>query len=439
MASPTTEENIKLKDRLKFALLGYCAGMYEWNMSDNTAFYSDEWKELLGYKHEDITPHLSTWKNLVHPDDIDDIMNNVNETVKAKRNHIETVHRLRKKDGTWIWILGRGFIKYNENGNPIKMIGFHTDITKQKTDELKLKHQAKIIEQVHDSIISINFDGDILMWNNGSKIIFGYTAEEILGKNFSILCINNSSNEFKNNIQYTIQNNLLKTEEILKTKDKKIINTKITMYILKDNKNKPISITMHIQDITNEINAKKVLLEEKKNLEFKAMHDPLTKLPNRLLFTDRLQISILKAKRNNLKIALFFIDLDNFKEINDSFGHDIGDIVLKKTSQRLKESIRQEDTLSRLGGDEFTIIFENLKAKDDALMLAKKIQKSLLIPINIANQNIHISCSIGISFYPDNATDKDDLLKYADLAMYKSKAKRKGSFYHIVDTSLLDQ
>ncbi len=439
MTSPTIEENIKLKDRLKFALLGYCAGMYEWNMSDNTAFYSDEWKELLGYKHEDITPHLSTWKNLVHPDDIDDIMNNVNETVKAKRNHIETVHRLRKKDGTWIWILGRGFIKYNENGNPIKMIGFHTDITKQKTDELKLKHQAKIIEQVHDSIISINFDGDILMWNNGSKIIFGYTAKEILGKNFSILCINKFSNEFKNNIQYTIQNNLLKTEEILKTKDKKIINTKITMYILKDDKNKPISITMHIQDITNEINAKKVLLEEKKNLEFKAMHDPLTKLPNRLLFTDRLQISILKAKRNNLKIALFFIDLDNFKEINDSFGHDIGDIVLKKTSQRLKESIRQEDTLSRLGGDEFTIIFENLKAKDDALMLAKKIQKSLLVPISIENQNIHISCSIGISFYPDNATDKDDLLKYADLAMYKSKAKRKGGFYHIVDTSLLDQ
>jgi len=425
--------NEKLQERVKFALLGYSAGLYEWNMLDNSAFYSAEWTKMLGYSYSSITPHLSTWSDLVHPDDLNTVIQNVNKTILNKKSHIEAIHRLKHKDGSWKWILGRGFITYNQNGDAIKMTGIHTDITEQKTNELKLKYHAQIIEQTQESIITINFKGDILTWNNGAKLMFGYAKDEIVGKDFLVLCENSSIHKLSDTIHYTLKNGTFSKEEILKSKNQKTIHAKVSMYIFKDDLDNPVSITIHIHDITSEIEAKKILLAEKKKLQFQATHDTLTNLPNRLLFEDRLEISLIKAKRDNSKIALFFIDLDNFKYVNDSYGHDIGDLVLKEVAKRLKQSIRKEDTLSRLGGDEFTILFEKLKSIEDALILVKKIQGSLFIPMYIVKQKLDISCSIGISFYPDDANNSSDLVKNADSAMYKAKLKQGSNNYSLFE------
>ena len=171
-----------------------------------------------------------------------------------------------------------------------------------------------------------------------------------------------------------------------------------------------------------------IVEERTAQLEYQAFYDSLTSLPNRVLFHDRLTQGIEKAKRNNENLALFFIDLDRFKQINDSLGHQVGDEVLKIVSYRLQNLIRKGDTLSRLGGDEFTIILDHLKDPNDAALLADKILKSLEEPIEIKQHKLYLSTSIGISIYPKDDVEASNLLKDADAAMYKAKDEGRNNF-----------
>ena len=164
-----------------------------------------------------------------------------------------------------------------------------------------------------------------------------------------------------------------------------------------------------------------VLSAQKRALAYQAHHDALTGLANRVLFGDRLVQSIAKSKRNGSKMALLFIDLDHFKEINDSYGHKTGDEVLKIVTQRFKEVLRDQDSLARLGGDEFTIIAEGIRPGHDAAVVARKILKILSKEIMLDGKSFYVSSSIGISIYPDDGDVGDDLLKYADAAMYRAK------------------
>ena len=170
------------------------------------------------------------------------------------------------------------------------------------------------------------------------------------------------------------------------------------------------------------------LIEHQYILDHQASHDQLTGLQNHYHFDDRLLQRIEKAKRNKTKIALLFIDLDSFKEINDSHGHKTGDEILKLVARSLNGVIRKEDILARLGGDKFTVIIEDLKQGQEALQLAYKILNILAEPIKLEDNIFYVGCSIGISFYPDNGDLPEDLLKYADAAMYKAKAEGRNNF-----------
>lgn len=174
----------------------------------------------------------------------------------------------------------------------------------------------------------------------------------------------------------------------------------------------------------------KKLNEQKEILDFQAHHDALTGLPNRILFTDRLGQAIAKAERQKTEFALFFIDLDRFKQINDSLGHSFGDKVLKVIAQRLLGVVRREDSLSRLGGDEFTLLAEDLKQEIDISALAKKIIAVLAEPILIEGNTLYITSSIGISIFPKDNVNADNLLKYADAAMYKAKEEGRNNFQY---------
>lgn len=159
-----------------------------------------------------------------------------------------------------------------------------------------------------------------------------------------------------------------------------------------------------------------------------AYHDHLTGLPNRLLFLDRLQQSLIKAERNRTSFAVIFIDLDKFKEINDTYGHAVGDTVLKIAALRMQECIRQADTLARLAGDEFTILLEDLNSPSDAALIAQKIVAYFSKPFEIAGQPLTMTCSLGISIYPQDGADVDSLLSNADTAMYRAKEQGRNAF-----------
>ena len=190
---------------------------------------------------------------------------------------------------------------------------------------------------------------------------------------------------------------------------------------LLDENDECIGVVEISRDITEHINAKERLIEEKNILAHKAHHDELTGLPNKSLFEGRLKQSIEKSKQNSTQFALFFIDLDKFKWVNDNIGHDAGDIVLQVVSRRVSEDLDKDDTFARIGGDEFTIIMEELSQREDTLKLAQRILKHIQKPIEYKGIEIEISASIGVAIYPNDSKIAQELIKYADIAMYKAK------------------
>jgi len=202
----------------------------------------------------------------------------------------------------------------------------------------------------------------------------------------------------------------------------------INKQLLKKTEELQITKEQLTKDILERTEAEKEIEKQKNILQHQANHDSLTGLPNRALFSTRLKQGIQKAKKKEKGLALFFIDLDKFKEINDSLGHDIGDRVLKIITKILKNSIRKEDTLARLAGDEFTIIMEDVIYSEDASKLAHAILNMFADPIHIDEHVLYITSSIGISLYPQDADNEKDLLKYADTAMYRAKESGRNNF-----------
>ncbi len=165
------------------------------------------------------------------------------------------------------------------------------------------------------------------------------------------------------------------------------------------------------------------LKENEKLLRYMAQHDALTGLPNRMLFSDRLQQEIAIAKRDKKYFAVMFLDLDEFKPVNDMFGHGVGDLLLKEAAKRIQDCVRESDTVGRFSGDEFNVLFRAIENKQDAMVIAEKIRHALNQPFELAGNNLQISSSTGVAIYPDHGDDEVQLLKNADIAMYCAKDK----------------
>ena len=415
-----------LNERMDIALVGYSAGVWEWNLSDNSVYASLQWKQMLGFD-EEFPSHINSWKERVHPEDIDAILAQIADVVAKHESNIHNIHRLKHKSGKWIWVLSRAAVIYEADG-VIRLIGIHTDISEQKELELKYAHQAQIVDQVHDIVISADIDGNIMSWNRGAKNTLGYSQEEILLKNISYIHLEEDYAKMQKNIEILKEKGEHNADIRLVKKNGDIIFADLSLSLLYDENDKAMGMVGYAQDITKRKIAEHEIYKQKRRLQYLAHHDTLTNLPNRLLYHDRLKISIEKAKRNEQLLAVLFLDLDHFKEINDSFGHDTGDLVLKKVTKRFKERVRKEDTLSRLGGDEFAVIMETLKSPEDAAILAQSIVDIFKKPVIIEEYSFYLSCSIGISLYPTDGSSAKNLLKYADAAMYKAKENGRNGY-----------
>ncbi|MDA8230301.1 MAG: GGDEF domain-containing protein [Magnetospirillum sp.] len=171
------------------------------------------------------------------------------------------------------------------------------------------------------------------------------------------------------------------------------------------------------------------LKDKEKQLERLAHHDALTGLPNRVLFLDRLEHAVHQAHRRNLGLALLYLDLDGFKPVNDTLGHPVGDLLLRAVAERLANCLREDDTLARMGGDEFTVLLQMVADKGDAARVARKIVEALSRPFTLQGHDVRISASVGVALYPDHGADGQDLLRAADAAMYHAKALGKNTVH----------
>jgi len=258
--------------------------------------------------------------------------------------------------------------------------------------------------------------------------MFGYTSQEVIGKSISMLHLSKDDKEFIDPIPTLRETGEFNGDVELFKKSGERIHVALSLSFLRDEQKKPIAMVGYSQDITKRKEIEKELEEQRKILKYQAHYDALTGLPNRALFQDTLLKAIEKAKRHSKQLALFFIDLDRFKQINDSLGHEIGDKVLQDISLRLRDIIRKEDSLARLGGDEFTVLIEDINRGENASILAQKILQSLSEALYIDGHTLYVSCSIGISLFPQDCDSGNKLTMYADAAMYKAKDEGKNNF-----------
>ena len=292
-----------------------------------------------------------------------------------------------------------------------------------------------IIDGVDDSIMVIDTDYNIQLMNRSAQRLIkeGYVIDPLRPRCYQVA--HHRSTPCEPGDHPCPLATVLETKSHAVTIHRHIIRgeeryIEISATPLFDNEGACVGIIEASRDITHHLEAQEKLREQQKEFEHQATHDSLTGLANRTLFKDRLEQGIAKAKRQGSKLALLFIDLDHFKEINDSLGHKIGDTTLKIVAERLRDTLREEDTLARLGGDEFSVIVEGLSDVQGASVLADKILKVISQPMQIEEHVCYIGCSIGISLYPDNGTVTADLLKYADAAMYNAKHEGRNTFQY---------
>ncbi|MEA2091392.1 MAG: EAL domain-containing protein, partial [Campylobacterota bacterium] len=318
---------------------------------------------------------------------------------------------------------------FDKDLNPLISVGTVQDITERKEAQKRLEdtnynlqHYIDAIDKLDIGLFVVNDDFTIRYMNNTMIKWFGDQNGKVCYS--AIANLNEPCSYCK--LHEVIHENKKVTYEPT-TPDGQTFNIIATSIRNADGSTSKMEV---IRNITDEKKAHEDLLEQKEKLHHQAHHDALTELPNRILFHDRLEQAIEKSKRKKNNVALLFIDLDHFKEINDSLGHKAGDEVLKVVTKRLKDIIRDEDTLARLGGDEFTVIIENLTQGEDASLLAQKIIKVLSEPIEMYENQFYVSSSIGISLYPEDGHSAQNLLKYADSAMYKAKAEGRNNFQY---------
>jgi len=421
------ELNKKLKNRLEFAIESNKDAVWEWSATTNSFYVSSRWYDISGYKDYDLSIRKSLLKKYIFDDDRKKVIKFFVDSFRKQKKYIDVSYRVKHKDGHEIWIRTRAKVKYDENFTVQQITGTHSDITQEKEIAIENAQQAQIIRQIHDSVISTDLNGVITSWNEGSTRLLEYEAKNIIGKNIFILFTHENANMLDNVMKELLKKGEYHDSMVLINKSKESVNVDMSLSLLRDLKDNPIGMIGYAQDISERIRAEEELLRQKDILAFSANHDALTLLPNRTLFNDRLTQGIEQSKRNSTTLALLFIDLDHFKSINDSLGHSVGDEVLKIAANRIKKIIRKEDTLARIGGDEFTVILQDISQSYDAMLLGQKIIKELENVILIDENRLYVSASIGVSFFPNDADNRDNLTKYADTAMYKAKDEGRGN------------
>jgi diguanylate cyclase (GGDEF)-like protein/PAS domain S-box-containing protein len=286
----------------------------------------------------------------------------------------------------------------------------------ERAELLALQRLRLHLERTPLGVIEWDTEFRISTWNPSAEGIFGYTAAEAIGESGYMLSQGSQDSERMASMWTELQQTRTSTRVTLanKTKRGEVIHTEWYNTPLVDNDKKIIGVASLVQDITERLNTERTI-------HYMAHHDALTGLPNRRLMQDRLNQAILQARRQQKHVALMFLDLDRFKLVNDTLGHETGDYVLRDIAKRLSKTVREGDTVSREGGDEFIIVLPDLDKPEAAQLVANKILNELAKSVEVAGHELTVTASIGISHYPNDATDIQHLLKHADSAMYQAK------------------
>ena len=278
-----------------------------------------------------------------------------------------------------------------------------------------LKQRARAFDYLFDAVVVTDLQGIITDWNKGSENLYGYSKKEVIGKPVNILHVPEDIEHVTAEVIASIEKNGKWSGEVrMLHKDGSVGWIESMCVPIINDSDQMVGALGINRDITDRI--KKV-----ENLEHLAHYDQLTKIPNRYLLLDRIKHLISRSKREKSSFSLLYIDLNNFKNFNDTRGHAFGDQVLIEVASRLKQTIRDSDTVARIGGDEFVILLEKASNKNEIIKIIDNLTNPSNKTLIINNEEHKISCSIGAAIYPEDGTTTDALLAVADKAMYKCK------------------
>jgi diguanylate cyclase (GGDEF)-like protein/PAS domain S-box-containing protein len=410
------EHEVALSEARYFLMTEYSSDMVvQLSPSGILDYISPASTNLLGYEPETLRGHSLFM--LIHPDDVQAVCLAIMIVLRNRTLDTITI-RLKNREGNYLWLETslRGLSGQTPQ-DPGHIIAISHDVTERVQTVENLNRFKHILDSTLDMLFMCEPDTLRFVYlNKGMAECMGYAREELLQMTIDQIMPRITEREFGNLIAPLLSGAQvsLNFETIQRRKNGNDFPVEIFLQLVKEDKEKGLFVVT-VRDITARRAAEQHIMHL-------ASHDALTGLPNRNLLQDRIRQAITQARRNIAQGAVLFIDLDHFKGINDSLGHDMGDLLLKEVAQRITAGLRIEDTVARQGGDEFIVVLSSVASDLDAGAVAHKLLADLTAPYYINEKELYISASIGIAVFPHDGNDVDTLLKNSDTAMYHAKA-----------------
>ena len=381
---------------------------FEWDLRTGQLDYFGLFTDRLGDRPAPRS--FEAWKSVVHPEDLGPILAALSRHIETGERYVGE-YRVPGENGHMYYYSLRGKAIQDGAGQSHKVIGLLSDITERRKAEEATAQLAAIVQCSEDAILSTDLAGKITTWNGGAEKLLGYSTGEALGLSLSSLFPEHAG-EILGPSSHGAVSRL--DEAVFRCKDGREVPVSLTVSPIR----KASGEITGVATIARDISARKKAETE---LAHQVQHDHLTGLPNRLLLADRLAASIDLAARSKAMTAAIYVDLDGFKFVNDTLGHESGDALLQQVTDRLTACIREPDTLARMGGDEFMVVVHQVSEDQIALSIAERLRNVLHQPFVVAEHELYITASMGIAMYPRDGADVSTLRQNADAAMYEAK------------------
>ena len=408
------------EERLRNVALTSGDWIWQVDSQGKYVYTSESVERILGYTPEEMRG-MSPFDFMTegHAEKVRDQLQAV---VTEMRPIVDLENWNRTKDGQRVCLLTNGVPTYDGNGEFTGYFGVDKDITDQKDSQYRLQLFSKLFEATLEGITVTDPEGTITEVNQAFTDITGYSREEALGQNPRVLKSDRHEPEFYDRMWKDIAAKGSWEGEIWnRRKSGEAYPEWLSISAIRDEDGHLAHYVGVFHDITE-------MKRKEEQIRFQANHDALTGLPNRSLILDRLDMALARAKRQQAKVAVVYLDLDNFKIINDSLGHTVGDEVLVRVAERFTALVREGDTVARLGGDEFVFLLDNVSDEADSAHMALRILVAMERPLIVGGRELILSPSIGIALYPNDGQDPASLLKHADLAMYQAKQQGRNQY-----------
>lgn len=408
------EELRRTKERLEESQRLARLGSWEWDIPNNEVMWSDELFRIYGLEPGEIEPTYERFLERIHPEDREAV-DERNHKAFADHRPFEDIKRATRPDGSEFLMRTQGEVIVDADDNPIRMLGVCEDVTLEKQAEEAQAMLASVVTSSDDAIITRSLKGKVTSWNPGAEVLYGYAEGEAMGQEWGLTIPDEGRAEEDEKLQRALVGEHVEHYETRRVrKDGSLIDVSVTISPLRNSEGSVIGISTISRDITQ----RKRFEAQLKHL---ANNDPLTGLYNRYRFEEELEEELATGQRYGNRGAVLVLDLDNFKYVNDGFGHGAGDEVLRGVSEVLRARLRRSDVLARLGGDEFAILLRGQEDEDARTVARELLEQVRAYTPQVEGQPVRMTASIGVTVIDQDSSSSGDLLADADRAMYDAK------------------